>query len=70
MNLSNATNASISDSQGVGTIADNDVSSSSGIDNATATEGNSGTINATPISQATSNLEPSAAAGGCSLLPH
>jgi ribosomal protein L35AE/L33A len=47
VNLSGATVAVISDNQGVGTITDNDASPNLSINNATVTEGNSGTVNAT-----------------------
>ena len=47
VNLSGATVAVISDAQGVGTIADNDASPNLSINNATVTEGSSGTVNAT-----------------------
>jgi hypothetical protein len=45
VNLSNATNATIADSQGVGTIVDDDPPALS-INNVTVTEGNTGTVNA------------------------
>ena len=45
MNLSGATNATIADNSGLGTITDNDTSSIT-IGAATVTEGNSGTVNA------------------------
>jgi len=47
VNLSSAVNATIADSQGVGTITDNDPTPSLAINNATVTEGNSGTVSAT-----------------------
>ena len=46
VNLSGATNASISDGQGIGTITDDDTASLS-INDVTLTEGNGGTANAT-----------------------
>lgn len=46
VNLSNATNAVISDQQGVGTIKDNDLAPSLSIANISIVEGNSGTTNA------------------------
>ena len=45
VNLSNATNATISDAQGIGTIT-NDDSATIAINDVTVTEGNSGTVNA------------------------
>jgi hypothetical protein len=47
VNLSNATNASISDNQGSGSITDNDAAPTLAISNVTVTEGDSGTTNAT-----------------------
>jgi serralysin len=47
MNLSNASNATISDSQGLGTISNDDLAPTFAIDNATVTEGNSGATTAT-----------------------
>ncbi len=47
VNLSNATNATIADSQGVGTITNDDTAPTVSIDDVTVTEGNSGTVNAT-----------------------
>jgi predicted extracellular nuclease len=49
VNLTNATNATIADAQAVGTIGNDDVavSPSLSINNATVTEGNNGTVNAT-----------------------
>ena len=47
VNLSGATVATISDSQGVGTIGDNDASPEIDISNVSITEGNSGTANLT-----------------------
>jgi uncharacterized delta-60 repeat protein/CSLREA domain-containing protein len=46
INLTNATNATISDSQGLGTITDDDAAPSLSINDITVTEGNSGTVNA------------------------
>ncbi|MBI5930067.1 MAG: hypothetical protein HY862_12215 [Chloroflexi bacterium] len=46
VNLSGATNATISDGQGVGTITDDDSAPVISIDDVTITEGNSGTVNA------------------------
>jgi hypothetical protein len=46
VNLSGATNATIADSQGVGTITDNDATPSLVINNVSVTEGNTGTQNA------------------------
>ncbi len=46
VNLSAAANATIADSQGVGTINDNDATPSMVINNVTVTEGNTGTVNA------------------------
>jgi len=46
VNLSGATNATIADSQGVGTITDNDPSPTLAINDVTVTEGNTGTANA------------------------
>lgn len=48
VNLTNATNATLADSQGVGTIRDDDpaLSPSLSINDVTVTEGNSGTVNA------------------------
>ncbi len=45
-NLSNNTNATLADGQGVGTITNNDNQPTLSISDATVTEGNSGTINA------------------------
>ncbi|HYR75689.1 MAG TPA: Calx-beta domain-containing protein [Pyrinomonadaceae bacterium] len=45
VNLSNATNATISDNQGVGTITNDDAQPSFAINDVTANEGNSGTTN-------------------------
>ena len=47
LTLSNPSNATISDGQGVGTITDNDNPPTVSIDDVTATEGNTGTVNAT-----------------------
>ena len=47
VNLSNPTNATIADGQGVGTIIDDDPLPSLSINDVTVTEGNSGTTNAT-----------------------
>jgi hypothetical protein len=47
VNLTSATNATIADSQGVGTIVDDDVIPSLSIADVTVTEGDSGTSNAT-----------------------
>ena len=47
VNLSGASNATINDGQGVGTINDDDGSPSLSIGDVTVTEGNAGTINAT-----------------------
>src|SRR5690606_23063191 len=47
VNLTNATNVTIVDGQGVGTITDNDATPSLAINNASVTEGNSGSTNAT-----------------------
>jgi hypothetical protein len=47
VNLSSATNATIADTQGLGTITDNDAAPSLVINNVTLTEGNTGTANAT-----------------------
>ncbi|HUQ32737.1 MAG TPA: Calx-beta domain-containing protein [Pyrinomonadaceae bacterium] len=47
VNLSGATNASITDNQGVGTINNDDSLPTLSINDVTVTEGNSGTINAT-----------------------
>lgn len=47
VNLSNATNATIADSQGIATITDNDPTPSFRISDVTITEGSSGTKNAT-----------------------
>src|SRR5262249_32654698 len=46
VNLSNPTNATIADGQGIGTILDNDGVPAISISNATVTEGNAGTTNA------------------------
>jgi ribosomal protein L35AE/L33A len=46
VNLSNATNASISDGQGLGTITDDDAAPTLSINNVTVTEGDTGTLNA------------------------
>jgi glucose/arabinose dehydrogenase len=46
VNLSNATNATIDDNQGVGTIVNDDAEPSISINNVTVTEGNSGTTTA------------------------
>jgi hypothetical protein len=46
LNLSNPSNATISDNQGVGTITDDDDAPSLSINDVTVTEGNSGTSNA------------------------
>ena len=45
--LSNPTNATILDSQGLGTITDDDTPPTVSVDNVTVTEGNSGNVNAT-----------------------
>ena len=47
VNLTNPTNATLKDSQGVGTILNDDVGPGLAIDDVTVTEGNSGTVNAT-----------------------
>lgn len=47
VNLSNPTNATLSDSQGVGTILNDDTGPSLSINDVTITEGNSNTVNAT-----------------------
>ena len=47
VNLSNPSNATISDGQGVGTISDNDPLPSLSINDVTVTEGNTGTVSAT-----------------------
>jgi hypothetical protein len=47
VNLSSATNATIADNQGVGTITDDDAAPSLAINDVTVTEGNAGTTNAT-----------------------
>jgi len=47
VNLTAPTNATIADSQGVGTITDDDPPPSISINDVTVTEGNSGTVNAT-----------------------
>ena len=47
VNLSTATNATIADSQGAGTIANDDGQPSISINNVTVTEGNAGTVTAT-----------------------
>ena len=47
VNLTSATNATISDAQGVGTITDDDGAPSLSINDVTVTEGNSGTTSAT-----------------------
>ncbi len=47
VNLSNPTNATIADGQGVGTITDNDAIPTLSIDNVTVTEGDAGTATAT-----------------------
>ena len=46
VNLSNPTNATLADSQGQGTITDNDPAPSLSINDVTVTEGNSGSVNA------------------------
>ena len=46
LNLSNATNATIADNQGVGTIIDDDGLPSLSVNDVTVTEGQSGTVNA------------------------
>jgi len=46
VNLSGAVNATVAESQGVGTITDDDATPSLAINNVTVVEGNSGTINA------------------------
>ena len=46
VNLSNATNATISDSQGQCTITDDDAAPALSVDDVTVTEGDSGTVNA------------------------
>src|SRR5439155_961176 len=46
VNLSNAVNATIADSQGLGTINDNDAAPALSINDVVVTEGNSGTTNA------------------------
>ncbi len=47
VNLSSATNATISDSQGQGTITDDDATPTLAINDVTVTEGNAGSVNAT-----------------------
>jgi uncharacterized repeat protein (TIGR01451 family) len=47
VNLSNPTNATISDNQGVGTIINDDAGPGLSINDVTVTEGNTGTVNAT-----------------------
>jgi Calx-beta domain len=47
VNLSAPTNATVADAQGIGTIVDNDATPSVGINNATVTEGDVGTVTAT-----------------------
>ena len=47
LDLTNPTNATIADAQGVGTITDNDAAPSLSINDVTVTEGNSGTVDAT-----------------------
>jgi ribosomal protein L35AE/L33A len=47
VNLTSPSNATISDSQGIGTITDDDASPALSISDATVTEGNSGTVTAT-----------------------
>jgi large repetitive protein len=47
VNLSSATNATIADNQGVGTITDDDATPSLTINDVTVTEGNTGSTNAT-----------------------
>ena len=47
VNLSNPTNATISDGQGLGTITDDDPPPSLSVDDVTVTEGNAGEVNAT-----------------------
>jgi len=47
VNLTNPTNATIADGQGVGTITNDDASPTLTIDDVTVTEGNAGTVNAT-----------------------
>ena len=47
LNLSNASNATIADGTGVGTITDDDGQPSLSVNDVTVTEGNSGTTNAT-----------------------
>jgi len=47
LNLTNPGNATISDAQGVGTITDDDGAPTLSINDATVTEGNTGTTNAT-----------------------
>ncbi len=47
LNLSGASNATIADGQGVGTITDDDPEPSLSVDNVTVAEGNSGTVAAT-----------------------
>jgi subtilisin-like proprotein convertase family protein len=47
VNLSNATNITIGDNQGVGTITDDDLAPSLAINDVTVVEGNTGTTNAT-----------------------
>src|SRR6185295_3094410 len=46
VNLANATNATIADAQGVGTITDDDNPPAISITDVTVTEGSSGTVNA------------------------
>src|SRR5678815_426860 len=46
VNLTNPTNATIADNQGLGTITDNDPLPSLSINDVTVTEGNTGTVNA------------------------
>src|SRR5262245_60175470 len=46
VNLSNATNATILDGQGLGTIIDDDAPPALSVDNVAVTEGNSGNVNA------------------------
>ena len=47
LNLSNPSNATIADGQGVGTITDNDPLPTVSVNDVTVTEGNGGTVNAT-----------------------
>src|SRR5262245_4184514 len=70
VNLSNASNATISDNQGVGTITNDDTATTFAIDDVTVTEGNAGTktatftVTRTGATELTSSVQAATADGG------